>query len=171
MRSVLSPEDRRVMPPELLVDKNNPANDTYYQSLRGLRSLAVAQATRMRPMHVQVVRLHQQGVRSVEISKKLQVTQATVSRTLKRFDSRELLQILQHLAHLTEGPNLEVRRNMLWRIAHQNESMEPNTAISALKELNKLDGAYPEQTQQLNQNLTITINQNLFPKTDLDAPP
>ncbi len=153
----------------MLVDTNNPANDTYYQSLRGLRALAVTQAMKMRPKHVQVARLHQQGERNVDIAKKLSLSQGAVGQMLKRRDAKELLHVLQHLAHLTDGPNLEVRRNMLWRIAHMNEIMEPNTTIQALKELNKLDGAYPEQAQQIQQNLTITINSTLLPKTELDG--
>lgn len=155
--------------PEMLLDENNPANDAYFSSLRSLRHLAISQSAKMTAKHVQVAKLAHQSLAKKDIAVKVRFTPSTVSAVLKRDDVQVLCEILSHMNHLIDGPNLDVRKNMLWRIAHHNEQMEPSVCLAALKELNKLAGSYPVQSIQQNTAINITINGKALPRTELDA--
>lgn len=165
-----NPETGMYFAPDDILDEDNPLNDPYYRSLARLRATIVQQATSMRPKHVQIARLIHQGKRNVEIAEQVKYTQSAISTIVKRPDVEQFLHTLRAIAAMLDGPNLELRKHMLWRIARTNEAPEPNTAITALKELNKLDGAYPQpdiSTQP--QRLEITINGQQMPRTQLDA--
>jgi DNA-binding CsgD family transcriptional regulator len=157
-----------VLEPEQLADPANPANDGYYDSLRSLRALANSYAERMRNRHVYIVRQTHAGKSAKEIAQTLDVTQNTIYNVLRRDDAQGLMSVLRHTEHLVEGPRLELRRNMLWRIASRNEEEDPNIAISSLKELNKLAGSYPMQVPDAPTQVNIVINGELLPRTALD---
>lgn len=155
-------------PPEDLVDAHHPANDRFYQQLRQLRGMVTHAAAQMRPRQVEMVRLFHQGVPTKDIAKRTQVATPTVYRHVNSERGQALLHALRLSQQLVDGPNLELRRNMLWRIAAAAEDNEPHTAITAIKELNKLAGAYPVQEQQAPTVTNITINNEALPRTKLD---
>ena len=155
-------------PPEDLLDEFHPANDTYFTQLRTLRGHAVRLSTSMHYRHVEIAKLRQQGRSNTEIAEAVRVTPQTVGNVLRRDDVQELSTVLGHIGMLIDGPNLELRKHMLWRIARRNEEPEPNVAISALKELNKLEGAYPVQAAATAAVVNVTINGEALPRTKLD---
>lgn len=164
-------EPDRNYAPDMLLDPHNPANDQYFKSLDALRALAVQQSGAMRQRHVEIVRRSHTGAKPSDIATDLKIAVQTVYAVLRRPESATLLSTLRHIGHLIDGPNLELRKHVLWRIAKRNEVMEPNVTISAMKELNKLDGAYPVQTQPTVPAVNITINQDSMPRTALDEAP
>ena len=160
----------RFLPPEQLLDHEDPTNDRYFRHLASIRIRIEAQCRKCRPRQVQAARMHHRGKTNKEIAAKLNYNQSTVSGLLKRPNVVELLGLLRRAAQFIEGPNVALRKNMLWRIAATNELQDPATAITAVKELNKLDGAYPQASYNPNPQVTIVINQDQMPKTALDAP-
>lgn len=162
-------ESMTPVPHELLLDENNPANDPYFRNLEALRAVAVSYSRRMRARHVRIVQMAHQGRANKDIAEELKITQGTVSRILHRDDAIRLRETLQHIGQLLDGPSLELRANMLWRIARTNEDPEPAITIQAVKELNKMSGAYPVQAQAVTPNINIVINDQAMPRTALDG--
>lgn len=154
--------------PEHLADPANPANDGYYETLRGLRALADAAAQRMRRKHVAIVRQAHAGKLNTDIAREFNVSQNTVGNVLRRDDAKNLLSLLRHAEHLIEGPRLELRRNVLWRIAQRSELEDPGMTINAIKELNKLAGAYPLAVAPTPTQVNVVINGEMLPRTALD---
>ncbi len=165
--SLLTDEDRQLAAPEMLLDRYSPENDVYYRALDHLRAFAVNLTARMRPKHVHIVRGHHQGRSNSEIAAEVGVSGNTVSRVLGQKDAQELLKTLRQIAIQIDGPNLAHRKHVLWRIVVDNEVHDPNIAIQALKELNKVEGAYPTQAPTPPQ-VNIVINQEQLPRTALD---
>lgn len=156
------------LPPEDLLDHEDPQNDRFFRQLQSLRTHAATLSTKMLPRQVEAVRLHVTGSTNKAIATKLKYTQSAVTQLLRHnAKAIELANVLRRINGLLDGPNVEVRKNMLWRIAANSEMREPGTAIAALKELNKLDGAYAQPLQAPPQ-VQIVINQELMPRTTLD---
>lgn len=162
--------DYRLYAPEELLDHEDPKNDRYFRRFAALNSDIALTAQKMLPRHVEVARLHLRGVRNVDIAKQLKYTQTSVAKALKREDVQDYIKRLQHLNLLVEGPNLALRKNMLWRIAANNEFKDAQITLQAIKELNKVDGAYPTAAPTQQTEVHIHINQEEMPKTALDAP-
>jgi hypothetical protein len=162
--------DYRLYAPEELLDHEDPQNDRYFRRFSALNSDLTLTERQMLPRHVEVARLHLRGMRPVDIAKQLKYQPQSVSNALKRKDVQDYIRRLQHLNRLVEGPNLALRKNMLWRIAANNEFKDAQIAIQAIKELNKVDGAYPTAAPTQQTEVHIHINQDEMPKTALDAP-
>lgn len=163
--------EQPMLPPEELVDADNPLNDRYHRNLEALQRAAVVKSRQMRARYVAVARGIHADETPKDIADRLKIRLATVYSIRKRQDVQDLLDILRHLAALIEGPNLALRKHMLWRIARANEDGEPNVTIQAVKELNKIDGAYPVQAIQPPATVNVTINQEAMPRTALDGEP
>jgi hypothetical protein len=153
--------------PEDLLDKDDPNNDSYFQILENYRSHLTVAAGKLRPKMVAAARLHVQGKTNKEVQ--AATGYASVSPLWARDDVQRFIALLRRVNSYTDGPNLAVRLNMLWRIAHTNEKDDPSIALQALKELNKVDGAYPTGSDNAPSQVTIIINQDTLPKTILDA--
>ncbi|GAF76362.1 unnamed protein product [marine sediment metagenome] len=156
------------VPPEELLDREDPANDRFFRSLYNQRAHINTLSRKLPPRNVQVARLHVQGMRGKEIATKLNYAQTTISAILQKPRVQNLVDLLRRANALIEGPNLAVRKNLLWRIAANNEHNEPAVTLAAIRELNKIDGAYQEKINAPTQ-VTVIINQDLLPKTQLDA--
>lgn len=153
--------------PQELLDKEDPANDRFFRTLENQRAHINIQANKMHHRHAQVARLHAQGLMGKEIAEKMKYTQSTVSNILQKDAVKKLIDLIRRTNALVEGPNLSVRKNMLWRIAANNEHHEAAVSLAAIRELNKIDGSYLEKLQTQPQ-VTIVINQDQLPKTQLD---
>ena len=162
--------DYRLYAPDELLDHEDPQNDRYFRRFAALNSDIALTANTMLPRHVEVARLHLRGITNVDIARRLKYTQQSVSKALQRKDVIDYIRRLQHLNRLVDGPNLALRKNMLWRIASNNEFKDPQVTLQALKELNKVDGAYPTAAPTPQTEVHIHINQDQMPKTALDAP-
>jgi hypothetical protein len=72
---------------------------------------------------------------------------------------------LFYLQQLREGPNLEQRKRTLWEITQDNQHDEPKTSISAIQEMNRMDGIGKDTKDT---KIEVTINNQLLPKGALD---
>ena len=155
-----------LLPPELLLDSNHPANDQYIKDISNVKRMIVSHSQSMHPKVVEMCKLAHVGLAHTEIAKKLGRTPGTVGRHVNSDKGQRLLALLSHLKMGIAGPNEAQRINMLWRISKENEESQPKTSISAIAEINRMTitdvNITPTQT-------TIIVNQTMFPKGDLDG--
>jgi DNA-binding CsgD family transcriptional regulator len=156
--------------PEELLDHEDPANDRYFRHLSRLRAHVNVTSAKLQPRQVQAARLHVAGHTNKEIAEKLKYTPDTISKLVHNTPKvQELISLFRQVNAFIDGPNTAVRKNMLWRIAANSEQRDPGISITALKELNKLDGSYANDQVLQAPQVTIVINQDLLPKTSLDT--
>ena len=77
----------------------------------------------------------------------------------------ELLRTLIHLDQHHEGINLRIRKSMLNEIAIDNKIDDPRLTVTAIQELNRIDGTYEREA---NKPQVIIINNGTFPRGALD---
>lgn len=159
-----------LLPPEVLLAPNNPANDEYLRDVEALKRLIVSQTKCLHPAHVEIVKKHHLGKKQVDIAEQVSLTPTTVGRALKAPAAQKLLALLQHLALMMDGPRDAQRRNFLWRIAIANEEKDARVAISAIAEINKMTHQDKQlDAGQLGGNVVqVVINNEQFPRGALD---
>lgn len=157
------------LPAELLQDPAHPANDLFYQSLSQIKAAINLQLVLIRPIEAQATRLHLQGLSHTKIAEKLDVGAASIGKYFKKPNVLRLKRLLNHLQHLLDGPNQDHRKNILYRIAIDNESQRPSVSIQALQEINKMSGSYEPIDKGVAVN--ITINSEQLPRGKLDQIP
>ena len=158
------------LPIELLNDPAHPANDKFYETLNQLKAAINLQMVLCRPIEVEAAKLDLQGLTHVKVAHKLDVAAQSIGKYLKKKEVRRLQSLIRHLQHLLDGPNLDHRKNILYRIAIDNEGQRPSVSIQAIQEINKMSGAYEEKSTHGN-TVNITINNELLPKGKLDELP
>lgn len=87
----------------------------------------------------------------------------------KLTDQAQIVRLVGYFRHLNiymEGPNQLVRRNMLYRIAVDNEKIDPKETIKAISELNKMD----QSARGVGSgDINIVINNETMPRGALDG--
>lgn len=165
-------EVSELLPPEALLDSNNPANDNYLREIAMLKRLIVSESKKLKPKHVEMVKKHHLNKTNVLIAEELGVAAGTVGKALKQKPALKLLALLRHLALMMDGPREGQRRNFLWRIAMRNELEDPRTAIAAVAEINKMthqDKQLELGSAGLGGNVVqVVINNEQFPRGILD---
>lgn len=162
-------DDGSALPPEVLLDKYHPRNDKYFQELNFLRKQLQSHKTLMKPKAAMAVALFRNGKNFREIGDNLMIGPNTISKYVQSPDGIRLRQLLDHQQQLIDGPNVEHRKGILYRIVVDNEKPDPAVAIQALKEINKMSGVY-ENTATGNV-VNIQINADLLPRGALDVLP
>jgi hypothetical protein len=160
------------LPPEMLLDKDHPKNDQYYKSLQKIERSIRVQGNLLNPNQREVARLTRTGIKTRDIAKKLNIAPATVRKYNNNPDVLRLRSLLDHYQHLQDGPNIEHRKAILYRIVLDNEVDKPNIAIQGIQEINKMSGSYENQQAGNNGNVfNIQINGDLLPRGGLDVLP
>jgi hypothetical protein len=168
MTDILAQYETSLLPPELMLNEDHPDSDPYIQSTRRIQQMIVAQSASMPYKAVQMAKLAHTGLNKTEIGHRLNVSGSTVSKHLKKDDSKRLLALMSYYDAAIEGPHLMARKNMLWRIARKNEIEDPRVAISALSELGKYDAA--QNDLHVGGGTTqIIINTQQLPRGTLDG--
>lgn len=162
-----------LLPPEYLLDSDNPANDQYLRQIEDIKRLIVAQSAIMRPTQIEIVKKRHLGKRTKDIAAEVELSPVSVSRSMKDPKAQRLLALLSHLTLLMDGPREAQRRNLLYRIATRNELTDPRVSIAAVAEINKMS----HQGQVLAKGggggsgnvVQIVINNETFPRGALDV--
>lgn len=165
----------QLRPPEEFLLENHPANDDYMRGIEHTQRQIMHLSRTMRPKQVQIIKDVFAELNYTQAALKNNTTGATVSRLVNSPQGQRLLGMLQYHLTLIEGPNLAQRRNMLWRIAKDAETVDPKVSIKAIDSLNKM--TYTEYEQEnpkdglagAGTNIQIVINQELMPRGELDA--
>jgi hypothetical protein len=161
------------LPPELLLDPEHPDNDPYFQQLNHINRAVMDASARLRPLQKHAVMLHRTGLSYTEIAKKLDIAPATASRYVNSTEGKRFTNVLEfHQRHI-DGPQFDHRKNILYRIALEQQKMSPGVAINAIKEINKMTGTYgdPSGGFENNGTINIQINGELLPRGVLDTLP
>ena len=117
MNDILSQYDTSLLPPDLVLDQDHPANDAYIVSTQHIQKMIVAQSAHMRPKEVETSKLAHQGLNQTEIGQRLNVSPSTIAKTLRKEPSQRLRALLSHYEAAIEGPHKAQRKAMLWRLA------------------------------------------------------
>ena len=157
------------LPPELLLDPHHPRNDAYFQNLTDIKNRITAQAAKMRPVQVRVIKLSVTGTHTRDIAKQANVSTASVRKYTTSEDGKRLTSLIYHLQQALDGASVEHRKSILWRIALDNELNRPNVSVTAIDMINKMSGTY--QPQEVSGGVNITINNTLLPQGKLDQLP
>ncbi len=151
-------------------DPYHPDSDEYVRKDARLRAAMASHAKHMNPKAVQAVKMYAKAVPISKIANTLGVTPPTVRNYVNSKAACELLQYIRHYAAHLEGPTIEHRKNILYRIIVDNEKSKPQVAMNAVDMLNKMDGSYVKEEEKSNV-INIQINNELLPRTALDLVP
>jgi hypothetical protein len=160
------------LPPEMLLDPHHPNNDKYYDQLSHIK-LGIKSATaNLRPIQLHALLYYRQGLKFKEIAEKLDIGYQTASRWVKLPEAKSLSVLMDHHQQQLDGPNINHRKAILYRIMKDNEQYHPSIAIKALQEINKMSGVYAESVNNTTNNIMqIQINGDLLPRGALDTLP
>ena len=155
--------------PQHLLDDVGVVDD-YLQTLTQIQKAIVYASKQLKPTQVQMAKLHHKGSNFTEIAAAVGKAPTTVSKHLDKPEVQKLLSLLQYYEIALDGPSIAQRRNMLWRIAKNNEQVAPKTSISAIAEINKVDPVLAAQNSGNTGNSTINIqiNEQILPRGVLD---
>ena len=157
------------LPIEQHKDPNHPENADFYTSLTVIKRAIEAHMVGMRSIEVAAVKMEIRGKSHTKIAEALDVGGASVGRYVSSDSARRLKQLIRHLQQMLDGPQDEHRKNILYRIAIDNEKKRPTVTIQALDLINKMAGSYePKESQR---DINITINNELLPRGKLDELP
>jgi hypothetical protein len=160
--------------PKDFLDRHHPENDDYMRAIEHVQGKIMFLTTMLRSKQVNMLKSVFAGENYIQVGRRHGAAPATVSRLSKSTYGQQLLNMLQYHRQLVEGPNEAMRRNMLWRVAQNEEELDPKTSIKAIAELNKMHfqqiqiDAPANGGQQPTTQVTININQDLMPKGVLD---
>jgi hypothetical protein len=156
--------------PQDFLDRTHPENDDYMRGIEHVQRQIMQQTALLRPKQVSVLKSVFSGLNYKATAQLHHTTGQTVSRLARSPNGQRLLNLLQYHLKMIEGPNEAQRRAMLWRIAITNEKIKPNTAITAIDSLNKVQfqKAQLDAPATQPQQVTININQDILPKGTLD---
>ncbi len=161
--------DPETLPPNMQGNSNHPAADKYIQHLREVQKAIVAQSLSMDKKLVVATKLHHRGQSFTDMAQEVGRTAQWVAKHIKTPPAQRLTALLAYYAEALDGPVEAQRRAMLWRIAVNNEEMQPKVSISALGEFNKMDNIGKEAAMSLTTgDIHIVIN-NQLPRTTLDG--
>jgi|TARA_R110000772_G_scaffold10671_8_gene33942 hypothetical protein len=158
-------EAQKYLPPELLLDEYHPANTPFFKNLRQLEQALVAASHDAGARGTAIAKMHLRGMKNVDIAKEFDTTGDSISHTLHSKKVAKITSLLFYLQQLREGPNLEQRKRTLWEITQDNQHDEPKTSISAIQEMNRMDGIGKDTKDT---KIEVTINNQLLPKGALD---
>lgn len=158
---------RDLMPDTLQNDVYYVANDKFVQRQLTVTDEIAELARQMVPWKAQLSRLMAEGDNQAQCAKKLKKSQKLVGKAQDEAPVVRLISYWQHLSWLQDGPNELQRKNMLWRIAVDNEIEDPDVARKSISELNNM--ANPKNGSNGGQVIQIVINNEVLERGVLDG--
>ena len=169
-------DDEGYQNPEDFLDRHHPENDQYMRAIEHVQGKIMYLTTMLRSKQVNILKSVFNGENYTQAGRRHGCVPSTVSRLVKSKYGQQLLNMLQYHRQLVDGPNEAMRRNMLWRIAQNEEKLDSKTSIKAIAEINKmhfqqiqLDNPNAGGQQTQNTQVVININQELMPRGKLDG--
>ena len=159
-------ESEYYLPEEIQLDEYHPDNHIFMEDIKSIQRAIVAQSATMKPWHVEAVKLRMSKMTNKEIAVQLDHSDGGVSQALNSPSAVQLRKMLDHHATLLAGPNAALRNRILWEIVVDNQDDEPKVAISAIQEMNKMDGTYSAAGAP--SEIKISINNHILPRGKLD---
>ena len=154
------------IPVDVILDPYHPSNQPFTKTEQAIKRVVVDQSVRMKPNHVKIAKMHLRGNTRQEMIDETGLVAGSISQILGRADVTALLHTLNHLDGHYEGINLRIRKQMLMEIAIDNKTDDPRLTVTALQELNRIEGTYERESHKPQ---TIIINNGNFPRGTLDS--
>lgn len=156
-------DDQTWEQPELEESVYNPANDEFKRTLHSIKGQIRHLTVKMRPRHAMMIKINMAEKSFAQTARRLKCTPQTVSNVWHSPDGVKLRNLLQHHAQLIDGVTAIEREQLLWRIALNNEDINPRTSVAAIAEINKMKAdteafkAKSEQEKNLNDKPQVII--------------
>lgn len=157
---------RETMPETLRNNDYYVGNDVFVQLAAQTNDEIIALTTGWEPWIKTAAQMASQRKSVREIARTLHKSQSKVSTTLKTAAVQQVVFFYQHLEVLKDGPNENLRKQMLWRIAVDNEKTDPKEATKALAELNRMTQA---KGPGGGQTFNIVISNQVLQRGPLDG--
>jgi hypothetical protein len=133
--------------------------DPYYREVTHLQSKLASIRARTTHKRMSIISALLRGERKTDIVKSLRTSFATISLAMKDPDCQNYVAAYMRSTRLRQGPTLEARGSMLWRIALREEVTSPRTSIAAIDALNKQEGVYAKNEDTLGDaGVKVTVN-------------
>lgn len=155
----------KATPSAVVDDEYYPENEYARQKEIELKGQIVELAQDLKAWEVNACKLYADGESINAIAKKINRSHKVTRELLETFKCQQIVQLWRAVLIYQSGPNEMQRRNMLWRIAIDNEKGDPKEARGAIAELNRMDDARNGRT---GNKIEIVINNELLPRTKLD---
>jgi len=147
-------------PYELPVDLEdsvyNPHKDEFKRTLLNVRAHIRVIALSMPPRTAQLVRSYHNVQNYTKVAERYRVNPQTVTRHVKSPKGVKLLSLLTLFNELTSGATAIERQQLLWRIALNNEDIDPKTSISAIAEINRMTTDTDAQKAKISENSDLS---------------
>lgn len=137
-------------------------DDPYFQELTRITNKMAAIRTRRPPKHMAIVTALLNNTPKLDIIKDLKTSYVTIAKVSKDPEIREYVALLMRSTRLRKGPSIEARAALLWRIALDNQHVNPRVSIAAVETLNKQDGTYKDDDAGDGQTI-VKIQQFVMP--------
>ena len=135
---ILSEASREMMPDTIRASDYYAGNQQCIQDEYAVKQEILEYSKEFEPWQVEVARLHSRGQTNTAIGKALGKSRNKVAQALEDPTLKKLINFFIHLQILIDGPNEHLRKQMLWRIAVDNEKEDPKEATKAISELNRM---------------------------------
>ena len=147
-------------------DKYYPDNEYSKQQEFALKEQILTLTKTVEPWEAETARRFAYGETANAITKVTKKQHKLVIACLNMQAVQDLIALWQAVIVYQQGPNEMQRKNMLWRIAIDNEKLDPKETIKAIAEMNRME----DSKRGVGHNrIEIIINNETMPSTALDG--
>lgn len=153
------------LPDPLATDDYYVLNDHFLIKEMEVRNLIADAVLELDPWESEFARRYANGETINALYKAFNKTQKTLKQVTEKPHFLQVVHLWQHLKILQDGPNELLRKQMLWRIAKDNEKTDPKEATKALVAINAMEN---EKRGIGSNKIEIIINNEMMPRGALD---
>lgn len=154
------------LPDLAFADPYSPVNDEYVIGLNKALAAADQYAQNFEPWQVAYTKIRAEGVSQKIACKEVKKSIITCREFEKTVGAQELTSYYRYIRILKSPISKEQRAHFLWRIAVDNEKVEPDTARKAINDLNSM---LDPKASGGGMTLNIQINNETLPRGPLDG--
>jgi hypothetical protein len=147
--------DQFELPEELEDSVYAPNQDEFKRTLLNVKASMRAITLSMPPRSAQLVKAYHISQSFKKVAEMYRVAPQTVSKHVKSPKGIQLLSLLTMCNQLVSGASSIERQQLLWRVALNNELVDPRVSISAIGEINRMTLDTPQQIAKEQQNTDL----------------
>jgi hypothetical protein len=150
------------LPVDLTENVYNPNNDEFKRTLLNVKAHLRTLTLSMPPRMAQAVKAYHSLQNYSKVARKYRIGSQTVAKHVKSPKGQKLLSLLTLFHQLIDGPTAIERQQLLWRIALNNEILDPRISIAAVGEINRMQTDTPAAQAKLKQNTDLGSQGNVI---------
>lgn len=158
--------ERRLVPSLVADDEYYPENEYSKQKELAIKDQIIQLNGELEPWQSEVARRTAYGETPNALSKTLKKSHKLIVGCLNMHTTQQVIALWQAVIVYQQGPNEAQRKNMLWRIAIDNEKADPKEATKAINAINAMED---NKRGIGNNKIEIVINNETMPRTALDG--